>query len=249
VDHGRHERPRIGAELRDRDRDEHAERREQRPGTKSAHVSSMASFRDSMYEAATATASHVTGSSKNPLYASEWTNKARNTAPSPSRGRRAAAHLLDQDRRASEQREIGGETDHAELGRDRERGRVRDEARGRPALLRAGLAGDRLAAEADADDRMRPEHLPGQLDAPRAVAREATRGVIARRGREDPGGADEHDHRGERRDELEAPPPGDCGEPSVTTKSAAMLDCEYENQSPTKRNAISPAARNGFTFR
>ena len=35
----------------------------------------------------------------------------------------------------------------------------------------------------------------------------------------------------------------------MTTKSAAMLDCEYENQSPTKRNAISPAARNGFTFR
>ena len=48
---------------------------------------------------------------------------------------------------------------------------------------------------------------------------------------------------------LRLRPPATAASASVTTKSAAMLDCEYENQSPTKRSAISPAARNGFTFR
>src|SRR5262249_39243055 len=84
VDLGRHEGPRIGAELRDRDRDEDAQCRQQQPRAEASHASSMASFRDSMYEAATAIASHVTGSSKNPLYASECTNRAKKTAPRPS---------------------------------------------------------------------------------------------------------------------------------------------------------------------
>ena len=43
-------------------------------------------------------------------------------------------------------------------------------------------------------------------------------------------------------------PPANAARASVTTKSAAMLDCEYENQSPANISPISPVARNGFTF-
>ena len=51
---GRHEGPRVGAELRDRDRDEHAQRRQEQPWAATIHSSSMASFRDSTYEASMA---------------------------------------------------------------------------------------------------------------------------------------------------------------------------------------------------
>ena len=68
---GGRERPGVGAELRDRDRDDDAERRQQRPRTRRdrGHAPSMASLsaRESTKLAATAIASHVTGSSKNPL--------------------------------------------------------------------------------------------------------------------------------------------------------------------------------------
>ncbi len=69
MDRGGRERPGVGAELRDRDRDDDAERRQQDERVEARHAPSMASLsaRQSTNPAATAIASHVTGSSKNPL--------------------------------------------------------------------------------------------------------------------------------------------------------------------------------------
>ena len=103
VDRGRIERPGSGAEVGHRDPDEHAERRQQRPGlTTSVHVSSMASSsaRQSRKLAATAIVSQVTGSSKKPLYASECTNSVSSTARARARVRdRGGAHVRSIRRR------------------------------------------------------------------------------------------------------------------------------------------------------
>jgi hypothetical protein len=106
-----------------------------------------------------------------------------------------SAHALDQPGGSAEESEVGGEADHPELGGDCERRRVRDEARGRAALLRSRLTRDRLAAEADPLDRVVADDLHGQLDAPRAVAREASRGVVLDRDEHDARRANE-DHEG-----------------------------------------------------
>src|SRR5262249_33919591 len=98
--HGRRmERPRIRPELGDDDRDEHAERPEDHPGAGPAdpHLAGTASRGSVAAGAGCASAlagfhtrndaeipstSHVIGSSKNPLYASEWTKRAKKTAAS-----------------------------------------------------------------------------------------------------------------------------------------------------------------------
>ena len=98
VDRRRMEGPRIGAELRHDDRDERAERREDRPGAcaPDPHLAGTASrgsvavrgagagrgVGTARYAAAIPSTSHVIGSSKKPLYASEWTNRAKKTAAS-----------------------------------------------------------------------------------------------------------------------------------------------------------------------
>src|SRR5438093_8752461 len=96
--HGRRvERPGIGSELRNDNRHERAERSEDRPGAEPAdpHRARTASRGSvtagtgrgetragSRNAAAIPSTSHVIGSSKNPLYASEWTNRAKKTAAS-----------------------------------------------------------------------------------------------------------------------------------------------------------------------
>ena len=118
-----------------------------------------------------------------------------------------------------------------------------------PCSDRAWLATGWLP-EADPFDRVVAEDLQRQLDPSRAVAREAARGVVLDRHEHDAGGAEEDDEGRQR-----PPRASGCGSPatiasaSVTTKSAAMLDCEYENQSPAKRSPISGSARSGLSFR
>ena len=92
-------------------------------------------------------------------------------------GKREPEGLLDPEHAqqrlggADEQRRVEREPDDAELGSDGERRRVRDEERRRAAVLRHRLTRPRLRAEADAHERVLPEHLRRQVDAPRAVAR------------------------------------------------------------------------------
>ena len=98
--HGRRvKRPGVRPELRHDDRHERSERSEDRPraGPADSHRAGTAS-RDSVTAgagggcgrgcsrkaAATPSTSHVIGSSKNPLYASEWTKRAKKTAASDS---------------------------------------------------------------------------------------------------------------------------------------------------------------------
>src|SRR5437870_3497184 len=94
----RMERPRVGAELRDHDRDEHAERPQDRPGPPALDLSHRAGTASRggdatgsgfgcgggipRYAAAALSTNQVIGSSKNPLYASEWTKRARRTGAS-----------------------------------------------------------------------------------------------------------------------------------------------------------------------
>ena len=72
---------------------------------------------------------------------------------------------------AGENRHVEQDPDDPELCRDGQRRRVRDEVLQRAEVSRQPLACARLAAEADPCQRMVLEHLRGQRDSPRPVAR------------------------------------------------------------------------------
>src|SRR5262245_1368961 len=249
VHRGRHEGPRVRAELRDRDRDEHAQRRQQQPRAVAIHGSSMASLRDSMYDAATAMTSQVTGSSKNPLYARECTKRAKNTAPrpSPSGGARRRTRSISTAAPPSSHRYAASPITPSSAatvsGVVCETKRVGDP----PCFERAWLATGWLPRPTPAVGCARKTFQVSSTRRERSLVNrraEWSRTELTRI----PAAPSSTTTAVTAATSFRLRFPATAASTRVTTNNDAMLDCEYENQSPTKSTAISPVARNGFTF-
>ena len=124
---------------------------------------------------ASPTRPQVSGSSKNPAYSSEWTKSATATAASPMPNARSArVTSTSAQPTAADEPQVGGEAHDAELREHGERRRVRGVA---PRRASPGRLGTRLRLAADPDARDGPllERVEGDLDEPRAPARDIAR--------------------------------------------------------------------------